>query len=133
MRFQKLFFLSALVSLCGAVPTPGFGQSQPAPATRAPADTSAPTSPPQGQAAPIPNAKPAKVWTNDDMGTLRQRNSISVVGKNPPKNVSATSKTPSKPLPPEKDPAWYRKQLAPLQADIDKLHPQIAKLRTLLG
>src|ERR1700679_4309611 len=104
MRFQKLFFLAAFVSSLTVVPGPGYGQSQPVSTSQSktPAGTSAPSSPAQGQAAPIPNAKPAKVWTNDDMGTLRQRNGISVVGKNPPKNVNATPKTPSNQLPPKK-------------------------------
>jgi hypothetical protein len=115
------------------VPSSGFGQSTPAASTQAPANTGTQSSSPQTQAAPIPNAKPAKVWTNEDVGTLRQRNRVSVVGKNPPQKVSTTSNTPSKPLPPEKDPAWYRKQLTPLQADIDKIDPQIAKLKTLLS
>ena len=132
MRSQKMFALAVFVSLYAVVPVIGFGQSQPATATQPPADTRAPSSPSEARAAPIPNATPAKVWTNDDMGTLRQRNGISVVGKNPQK-VSATSKTPSKPLPLEKDPAWYRKQLVPLQADIDKLDPQIAQLKAFLS
>jgi hypothetical protein len=33
----------------------------------------------------------------------------------------------------EKDPAWYRKQLAPLREEIDKLDPQIAKLQAYLS
>jgi hypothetical protein len=133
MRFQKLFALSLFVSLCVVVPANAFAQSQPAPASQVPANTGSPSSPPEAQAAPLPNATPARVWTNEDMGTLRQKNGISVVGNNPPKKVSATSKTGLKPLPQEKDPAWYRKQLAPLQVDIEKLDPQIAKLKILLS
>jgi len=133
MRIQTLSGFAVLVYVLAVVPGSGYAQSQPASTTQPATGSSVPAPPPQAQAAPIPNAKPAKVWTNDDIGTLRQRNGISVVGKNPPQKVSATSKTPSKPLPQEKDPAWYRKQLAPLQADIDKLDPQIAKLKTLLS
>jgi hypothetical protein len=133
MKSQKLFALFLFVPLFAGVSATSFAQSQPAPATQAPANTGSPSSPSEGQAAHIPNATPAKVWTNEDIGTLRQKNGISVVGKNPAKNVSATSKATMKPLPPEKDPAWYRKQLAPLQADIDKIDPQIAKLKILLG
>ena len=33
----------------------------------------------------------------------------------------------------EKDPAWYRKQLSPLRAEIDKLDPEIAKLKAFLS
>jgi hypothetical protein len=52
-----------------------------------------------------------------------------VVGNNAgAKKTSARSQSNSY----EKDPAWYRTQLAPLQAEVGKLDSQIAKLREFL-
>jgi hypothetical protein len=129
MKFQRLFLFAVLVSLLALVPGSICGQSQPAAATQQPAAESAPPPPPQTQAAPLANAKPAKVWTNDEIGTLRNKQGVSVVGNSKPQNVSATSKLYSQ----EKDPAWYRNQLAPLRAEIDKLDPEIAKLKAFLS
>lgn len=84
------------------------------------------------QATPAPSAKPATVWTNDEVDSLRSGNSVSVVGRT--QNVSASAPTKNaKAIPSEKDPAWYRKQLQPLQAEIDKLDAQIAKLEKFLS
>jgi hypothetical protein len=137
MSPQKVFSFAVLVSLFAFVPGSSFGQSQqsaPAAQTTSSATTGAASSSAsaQEQAAPLPNAKPGKVWTNEDIGALRKGNDISVVGK-APQNVSAATKPASKLLPPEKDPAWYRKQIAPLQAQIDKLDAQIAKLNAFLS
>jgi len=127
MRFYSTFLFAALVSLLAVAPGSGHGQSQSPAATEQPTPTSAP--PPQAQAASIPNAKPAKVWTNDEIDALRNSYSVSVVGNRPPQNVSATSKGYSM----EKDPAWYRRQLEPLRADIDRLNGQIAKMQAFLN
>ena len=129
MRFQTIFLLAVPVSLLAMVPGSCSGQSQPPAATEQPAATSTPPPPPQPQAAPLPNAKPAKVWTNDEIDILRNNHSVSVVGNHTPQKVSATSKAYSQ----DKDPAWYRKQLAPLRAEIDKLDPQIEKLKAFLS
>jgi hypothetical protein len=128
MRLQTLFLIALLVSLLALAPGSSYGQSQSPAATQQPAATNAPP-PPQAQVAPIANAKPAKVWTNDEIDNLPNHHNVSVVGNNKPQNVSATSKV----SPPEKDPAWYRKQLAPLRAEIDKLDPQIAKFKAFLS
>jgi hypothetical protein len=129
MRFQRLFLFAVLVLLLAMAPGLCIGQSQPTAATPQPATESAPPPPPQTQTAPIANAKPAKVWTNDEIGTLRNKQGVSVVGNSKPQNVSATSKAYSQ----EKDPAWYRKQLKPLRAEIDKLNPEIARLKAFLS
>jgi hypothetical protein len=132
MRFRTLFKFAVLVSLLAMVAGSVCGQSQSPEATQSPAATIAPPPlpPPQTQAAPLSNAKPAKVWTNDEIDTLRNNHSVSVVGVNrAPQNVHATSKGYSQ----EKDAAWYRKQLAPLREDVDKLDPQIAKFKAFLS
>jgi len=128
MRFQTLFLVAALVSSLSVVPASGYGQSQSPAATQQPSATSAPPAP-QAQAAPLDNAKPAKVWTNDEIDTLRNNQSISVVGNRTPQNASAKSNRYSM----EKDPAWYRKQLAPLRAEIEKLDGQIEQTKAFLN
>lgn len=135
MSFRRLFFIVVFVSLLAVVAGSGYGQSQTAPATQPPstATPSAPSSTAQDQTAPIPNANAGKVWTNEDIGTLRQGNGISVVGKNLPQKMSATSKTTQRTIPQEKNPAWYRTQLAQLQAEIDKLDGKITKLKAFLS
>jgi hypothetical protein len=73
--------------------------------------------------------KAAKVWTNDDVDSLRNQNGVSVVG-----NEAGTKKS-SAPLQStsyEKDPAWYRKQLAPFEANVEKFDAQIAKLQEFI-
>jgi hypothetical protein len=129
MRFQTIFPLAVLVSLLAAVPGSSYGQSQSPAATQQPAATSAPPPPPQAQTAPIANAKPAKVWTNDEINTLHTKEGVSVVGNRTPQKVSATSKGYSQ----EKDPAWYRTQLAPLRAEIEKLDGQIEQTKAFLS
>jgi hypothetical protein len=129
MRSQRHFLFAVLVLLLVMAPGSCVGQSQPPAATQQPAAESAPPPTPQAKAAPIVNAKPAKVWTNDEINTLRSKQGVSVVGNHTPQKVSATSKGNSQ----EKDPAWYRGQLAPLRAEIDKLDPEIAKLKAFLS
>ena len=129
MRFQTLFLFAALVSSLAVVPGSGYGQTQSPDANQPASATSAPPPAAQSQAAPLPNAKPAKVWTNDEVDTLRNNPGVSVVGNRTPQNASAKSKGYSQ----EKDPAWYRKQLAPLRAEIEKLDPQIAKFKAFLS
>jgi hypothetical protein len=129
MRFQTIFLFAVLVSMLAMLPGSSYVQAQPPAAAQQPSTTSAPPPPPQAQAAPIANAKPAKVWTNDEIDILSNNHSVSVIGNRKPQNVSAASKAYSQ----EKDPAWYRKQLAPLRAEIEKLDPQIAKLQAFLS
>jgi len=127
MRFHTLFLFAVLVSLLAVVTGSLHSQSQSPAATQQPSATSVP--PPQAQAAPLANAKPAKVWTNDEVDTLRNNHSVSVVGNRTPQNASAASKGSSL----EKDPAWYRKQLAPLRAEIEKLDGQIEQTKAFLS
>jgi len=129
MRLPSMFLCGTLLLLSPLGPVPACAQSQAPAAT--PQSTATTTPPPaaQEQATPLPNAKPVKVWTDDEVRTLRNDNGISVVGKVAPQKVSAASKASSQ----EKDPAWYRKQLAPLREEIDKLDPQIAKLQAYLS
>ena len=115
---MKRLFLSLAVLLAMA-PWAANGQSQ-APA----ASQTAPT-----QTPPATSGKQAKVWTNDDVGALRNNDNVSVVGNSAgAKKTSARSQSNSY----EKDPAWYRTQLAPLQAEVGQLDSQIAKLQEFI-
>jgi hypothetical protein len=138
MRLPSILFCGTLLMFPAFQPASVYGQSQtpaadpqPAVAT-APATVSASVSASgpatgQAQAAALLNAKPVKVWTNDEIRTLHD--GISVVGNHAPQKVSATSKATAQ----AKDPAWYRRQIAPLREEIDKLDPQIAKLQAYLS
>jgi len=142
MRKPWLFFGGALAFLLFLAPVTGHAQSgaaapaaaqssqQPAAASPAPAPAVSSTSVAQSPAAPIANAKPAKVWTNEDMGKLS--GGVSVVGKPASPNTSSTSAKP-RGYSMEKDPNWYRKQLQPLQAEIDQLNTQIEKTKAFLS
>ena len=129
MRFQTLYLSAVLASLLAMGTGSLHGQSQSPAATQQPSATSAPPPAPQAQPAPLANAKPAKVWTNDEIDTLPNNHSVSVVGNRTPQSVSATSKGYSL----EKDPGWYRRQLAPLRAEIEKLDGQIEQTKAFLS
>lgn len=128
MEVRKTTLSSVLLSLCVVVPATLHGQSQTdAPAVQ-PATASVPAG--QGQSATQPKAKPAKVWDNDQINMLSNDHSVSVVGAKATPGGAATT---TRALPPEKDPAWYRKQLQPLQAEITKLDAQIEKTKAFLS
>lgn len=129
MRFQTLFLFAVLASLLAMGTGSLYGQSQSPAATQQPSATSTPPPAPPAQPAPLANAKPAKVWTNDEIDTLPNNHSVSVVGNRTPQNASATSKGYSL----EKDPGWYRRQLAPLRAEIEKLDGQIEQTKAFLS
>ena len=132
MRFQTIVLFATLVSLPlhVIVPESSYAQSQPAPAIQQSAAPSAqPPTRSQAQDAPLKNAKPAKVWTNEEIDTLRNNHGVSVVGKRTPRNVSATANAYSV----EKDPVWYRRQIKPLRTEIAKLDGQIKKTRAFLN
>jgi hypothetical protein len=114
--------LLSLAVLLAVAPWRAHGQSQPQ--SQAP-----PSQPAPAQTLPATGGKPAKVWTNDDINGLRKNDTVSVVGNNAgAKKTSPSSQSTSY----EKDPAWYRQQLAPLQADVEKLDSQIAKLKEFI-
>ena len=119
---MKRFVLSlfVLVTACTAY---GQSVSQPPPSQPSSADTAVQTAPAQTPTVTV--RKPAKVWTDDDVETLHESRGVSVVG-----NAAGSKKTsaPSQSASYQKDPAWYRRQLAPLQANVEKLDSQIAKL-----
>jgi hypothetical protein len=129
MKFQTLLLIGVLVPCQAIVPASAHAQSQSSAAAPQPTGTSAPQPPPQEQAAPLANAKPAKVWTNDEIESLPKDRGISVVGKQTPSKASATSRSNSG----EKDPTWYRQQIQPLREEIERLDGQIEKTKAFLN
>jgi len=88
-----------------------------------------------GNSEPAKSANPKKVWTEDDLNSLKSR--VSVVG-GPSKSPKTSQKPPqdnqaAASLPPEKDPAWYHRQLSPLRAQIEEMDAQIRKLKEVQG
>ena len=118
---KRIFLCTLVVLALSSLAIPGRSQSQSA--------ASATSSP---QAPPATGVNPPKVWTNDDVDGLRSTETVSVVGKLPGANAKKTG-APSQPPSGEKDPAWYRKQLIPLQADVAKLDIQIEKLQDFIA
>jgi len=129
MKPRTILAFGVVVSLLAIAPKANHGQSQSPQAAQQPSAASTVASAsPQGEA--TPQAKPAKVWTNDEIDVLRNDHSVSTVGTGvSPKSASVAAR----PKTPGKDPAWYRRQLRPLQADIDKLDGQIAKMKAFLS
>ena len=69
--------------------------------------------------------QPKKVWTNEDMGQLRARGLISIVGQEPARASTQTATAPpAKTLPAYAsaldDPSWYSREAADLQAELDR-------------
>jgi hypothetical protein len=122
-----------LLSLAGA-----FGAHPAALRAQAPSTTAPPS---QTETSNAPPAPQKKVWTNDDIDQIRNQGAggISVMGPAAPTGTAATQRNTSEPpnsaakpgakapaLPKEKDPAWYREQLAPLYTALDRINDQIA-------
>jgi hypothetical protein len=77
-----------------------------------------------------PEAKPKKVWTNDNIRELQSDDSLSIVGG---AAGGKKSNPPAKPDPNQADIQAYRKQLATLRADVEKLDAQIATTQAFIN
>jgi len=69
--------------------------------------------------------QPKKVWTNEDMGQLRARGLISVVGQEPAQATTQAAAAPaaetfSAYASALDDPSWYSSEAADLQAELDR-------------
>ena len=137
MRTRRFLPIAAALSLFAVAP--GAAHTQSASSSSAATQqtdgvSAAGAAAPAGQSTPSPNAKPGKVWTNDEIDRLSGDHGVSVVGKNAPRNAGARSpSTNTKSYSQDKDPAWYRDQLQPLQAEIEKLDAQIEKTKAFLN
>ncbi len=91
----------------------------------------APPAPPE-KAKPEPR-KTKKVWTNDDVQDLGGKSGVSVVGD--AQGAADADKAEPKPADyaKEKDPNWYRKQLVPLRAEMERLDKEITKTREFIN
>lgn len=78
-----------------------------------------------------PSAPAKKVWTNEDVGDLRDRAPISTIGNADPK----TGKPADKPAPAAKgkNAKWYVDQIQALQAKIPPLNDKIQQLQAALN
>lgn len=97
--------------------------------TAPPAQAAAQTASPQPAAAAEPAAR--KVWTNDDLGGLRETAAVSTVG--------AAKPAPGAPVPKSasshrgRDARSYEDQIARLQAQIPPLEQKISELQSALS
>jgi chaperonin cofactor prefoldin len=139
MNHRTLTLLGALAFVTVCTPTVRAQSSQPAqPAPASPAATPTPSqptaqSPSAGNSSPAPAAQAPvkKVWTNDDVGDLRDHSAISTVGNaNPssgrpaPRNATASH---------NKDARSFHDQIAKLQAQIPPIDEKINELQSALS
>jgi chaperonin cofactor prefoldin len=128
-RTLALIGAVALAALCSS--TARAQDSQP----------TAPTQPSPAAAQPVSstNTAPAsavqppakKVWTNDDLGGLRETSSVSTVGNATPANRKSTPESASSAR--AKDARSYQTQIARLQAQIPPLDQKINELQSALS
>ncbi len=128
--------LCLLLSLCvltlGSRARGQSAQSAQQPSTPAPQSSEVKASQ-QAQASDQPASQsPAKkVWTNEDVGELRDHSTISTVGtvntKSPKYRVNERHTTPTK------DSTWYRDQIRQLQKKLPALDAQIHDLKAGLN
>lgn len=126
---------AAATSVAGAQSTQTGQQSQPATQQTAPQTTpNQVASTPAGSTSSSQTASSApakKVWTNEDVGDLRDRAPISTVGDSAPK----TGKPADKAAPPAKgkNAKWYVDQIQALEAKIPPLNDRIQQLQAALN
>lgn len=126
--------VSMVLFACVAAEVPGLrAQSTQATAPTQSTQSSAPNPAQQ----PASNASPAdktekKVWTNDDVGDLRDHAPISTIGNNDPKSTKTAGKPAATP-PSKNREKWYVDQIHTLQAKIPPLDDQIQRLQAALN
>jgi len=125
------FFALILLSLVGTLATHPANLRAQAASTSSSTQTSS-----QTQTSNPPPAQ-KKVWTNDDIDELRDQGAggISTMGpaaaapaSTPAQKATAAAKpaAAAPKIPDEKNPEWYRKQLAPLYDKLSQISDQIA-------
>jgi len=134
MKRPAFTVLAFLCLAASSATLAGAQSSQPA----QPSQTSAPpstqqtssTQPATGATSPAQTTD-KKVWTNDDVGDLRDRSAISTIGNADPKPVKPGDKSARPPK--GKDPKWYVDQIHALQAKIPPLDDKIQNLQDALS
>jgi hypothetical protein len=115
----------ALLILAGGTAATGVAQDASPPASSAPSSQEATIA-----LQPATIAPTKKVWTNDDVGDLREHSEISTVG-----GPSGTGTRPGQKgalAPKGKDAKWYQAQIAKLEAQIPPMDSQIASLQSAI-
>jgi hypothetical protein len=109
---------------------PATSASAPAPASPTPAagDPSGSADQKDGSASSTA-AKPKKVWTNDDMGSLDHHADVSVVGKRKPPPPTYRPNTYPRNGNTEYMVQYYRQQIENLQKQADQIEKQISTLQ----
>ena len=79
--------------------------------------------------ASTPAAKPKKVWTNDDMGSLDRHGDVSVVGKRQPAQNNYNGRYSPPPGQSENMVKFYRQQIDNLEKQKDQIDKQISNLQ----
>ena len=135
---MRTLLYCALGVLALSVATSATARSQaPSSSQTPPPAANSQSAPPQQQPKPAP--PPKKVWTNDNIDELHGHGGVSVVGGATPGGAPANAaNTPGthanqQPLPKEKDPDWYKKQLAPLYAKLDQLNTALANAESAVS
>jgi hypothetical protein len=82
--------------------------------------------------------QPKKVWTNEDMGQLRSRGLISIVGQEATEPATQAPAAPAETAFPVyasrlDDPEWYADQAADLQAEMDKREAALREQQTAIA
>jgi hypothetical protein len=108
-------------------PAPSAQAASALPSLPAPQDPSASNSP----SVPTAQEPAKKVWTNDDLGDLRDNSPVSTVGSTNSNSGRPASK--SAPSARNKDARPYRDQIARLQAQIPPLDMKINELQSALA
>lgn len=105
-------------------------QSSPSQNNGQPASSQTTTSPapPATTSSPVPDKK---VWTNEDMGGLRDRSPISTIGSSTAKPGKPSDKPSGSAR--GKDAKWYHDQIDRLQAKIPPLDDKIRQLQAALS
>ena len=124
---RRTLYLFAALSLAGSAATIVSAQNA---ASAAPSGQSAQTVPSSSQPAPIEPSTTKKVWTNDDVGDLRDQSKISTFTAASSKTAQSGDK--SRNASKGKDAKWYHDQIAKLEAQILPLDSQIADLQSTL-
>jgi hypothetical protein len=100
----------------------------PTSATAVASDPSASTDP-KDASAPGAAAKPKKVWTNDDMGSLDHHADVSVVGKRKPPQPAYRPNSYPRNSNTEYMVQYYRQQIDYMQQQADQIDKQISTLQ----
>jgi|SRR5580658_1333988 hypothetical protein len=109
------------------------GQNAKAPAasasTAAPSGDPSASTDPKDASASGASAKPKKVWTNDDMGSLDRHSDVSVVGKRKPPQPTYHPNSYPRNGNTEYMVQYYRRQIDYMQQQADEIDKQISTLQ----